>query len=333
MTRYYTSDIEGGRVKNPFKKLGKKIDRGMLDAARGFSEYNPITQIISDPTVSGAMRDIGQFTNDELLPGAVSIGIPVASQALGALGAMYGIPPEVTSGMTQSLLETYIPKQYQSDNPYVQQFSGALTAGMSGDPNAMANLQTGLSAQVSSDLYKGDKTTPTTQYQTQSNPYESFILKLLSKQGGLSSLVDTVNDDNDAQYKNSKLASDGDTMTNATPPYQQREGSAQALLGAGIKKKRGRPMKEIVRVEIIEKMPHQKFSGSKNASLDQLLSATSAKEDKEMKKALKDMIKSQSKALKSVGFGIGKPLKGSEEAKDWGRKMKEAREAKRKSKK
>ena len=88
-----------------------------------------------------------------------------------------------------------------------------------------------------------------------------------------------------------------------------------------MKKRRGRkPKKNILDEEIevyIKKKPsYKKFSHAKNSSLEQLLEAKADREEKEAKKAMKQLVEKQSKALTSLGFGVGRPKKGSQEAKD-----------------
>jgi hypothetical protein len=78
---------------------------------------------------------------------------------LGAVATTYGGPMagQVVQGMSQNLMEQYIPDKYQSKNKYVNMFGDALNQGigaMSGDvdPNAMMNLQNQFVNQVSKDL-------------------------------------------------------------------------------------------------------------------------------------------------------------------------------------
>lgn len=69
------------------------------------------------------------------------------------------------------------------------------------------------------------------------------------------------------------------------------------------KKKRGRPKKDkIKKVEIVKKLPYQKFSHAKNSSLEQLLQAKAEKEDLDIKNLNKDVLTKQKEILKLLGF-------------------------------
>lgn len=69
------------------------------------------------------------------------------------------------------------------------------------------------------------------------------------------------------------------------------------------KKKRGRPKKDkIKKVEIVKKLPYQKFSHAKNSSLEQLLQAKAEKEDLDIKNLNKDVLTKQKEIMKLLGF-------------------------------
>jgi hypothetical protein len=201
---------------------------------------------------------------------------------LGAVATTYGGPMagQVVQGMSQNLMEQYIPDKYQSKNKYVNMFGDALNQGigaMSGDvdPNAMMNLQNQFVNQVSKDLgpkpmkppkYQNRQAFLNTEYNTMpiwpeqmqykqpvynpENPYEDIMQQLYNKNYmSMSNLPPqptqeiNKNAENDALYKDANIINNADDMIIKMSPYQQTEGSVKGLLGAGIKtsKSRGRP--------------------------------------------------------------------------------------------
>jgi hypothetical protein len=339
MPRRKKPDVAGA-----FKKLGHDIDKGFKEkisrpANKEF--FKP-----AEKALQKAGAEIGKFTNEQLLPGVVSVGIPLAGTALGALGAEFGLPPEITSKLSENLLKEFIPKQYQSDNKYVGMISNAIDAGLSGDQNKAMQVGQDFLGSVSGDIgklvgkNKIKQSVPTSENFDPEDPYSDLMKQLISNYQTLpqNQQIDQQQDDSspvmpnqpnidynalsDAIYKGSDISNDADSLTITSPPYQQREGSSNGLLGAGIKKKRrGRKKKEeeeeeITEVYIKKKPTYKKFSHAKNSSLEQLLEAKADREDKEAKKAMKEMVDKQSRALTALGFGITKPQKGSQEMKD-----------------
>ena len=73
---------------------------------------------------------------------------------------------------------------------------------------------------------------------------------------------------------------------------------------------------EEIEIYTKKKPSYKKFSHAKNSALEQLLEAHSEREEKEAKKAMKNMVEKQTKALTAMGFGVGKVVKGSPEAKE-----------------
>jgi hypothetical protein len=310
------SEVEGGKINlgKEFKKIGRTLNKKVFKPAeRGFQT---------------AGKTLGRFTQKELLPAVKTIGIPMASGVAGAVGTMYGGPigGVMASQLTSGLLNQYVPNQ--SKNPYVGLAGDALSMGMfGGDPLEQMQLMGKMNKQISKDIIGSDK--PKGFVYNPDNPYEDLITQMMSKyQQPVQALPlpqpitkeqpEDLRDDFDAMYEESQLGKDADSMIVVKPPFQQREGSVQGLLGAGIKKKRGRPKKKkdvegIVKVEVIKSLPYKKFSGAKNSALDQLLEAKAEKEEKQAKKAMKEMVESQSKMLKALGYGL---KKGSKEAKE-----------------
>lgn len=214
--------IEGGKVnvKKQFRKASNKMNKG-------FTKVNPINALYQDKGFNKFGADVGKFTNNELLPAVVSTAIPLGSAALGMVGMSMGIPPELTAGMTQSLLEQYIPQQYQSNNPYVQALGSAMSMGLTGDadPYAMMNM----SNQLQQGVYKGS--TENQQHYNMPKSNDLYFNQEMKKQP----MQDVYpNDDNDALYNSAEMYDGGDEMKVVVPPYQQREGSSSALFGAGL---------------------------------------------------------------------------------------------------
>lgn len=395
MPRRKTEIIGGGRrkkkpdVAGAFKKLGHDIDKGFKEkisrpANKEF--FKP-----AEKALQKAGAEIGKFTNEQLLPGVVSVGIPLAGTALGALGAEFGLPPEITSKLSENLLKEFIPKQYQSDNKYVGMISNAIDAGLSGDQNKAMQVGQDFLGSVSGDIgklvgkNKIKQSVPTSENFDPEDPYSDLMKQLISNYQTLpqNQQMDQQQDDSspvmpnqpnidynalsDAVYKGSDISNDADSLTITSPPYQQREGSSNGLLGAGIKKKRrGRKKKEIIdditeykpkqgtlvkkenyvikqpkkkekkvkRVEIIHKLPYERFQHAENASLKQLLESHNLNEQKNLNKNVSDMAKYIKNDVENVkrnmetlqrerdfyrealGAGIKKPQKGSQEMKD-----------------
>ena len=331
------------------------IQGGKIKSMRGFTKaihsINPISQALHNKQIRKGMIDLGQFTNEQLLPAVVSTGIPVASSALGALAGMYGGPvaAQLAQQTSQNLMEKYIPQSHQSKNPYTQMLGDALSMGVTGDydPMEMYSLQNQFMGQVDKELtrhlqpkntYNPDNPFQDIIYST-ANAYRQYYIPEIKPE-------DNPNDDNDALYKNGKLGIGADSISFTSPPYQQREGSMVGMLGGdihfdinshnmrngrytmsgeGSKKKKKSKVKK---VEIVKRLPHQKFSHSENSSLEQLLEAQEEKKEKERKKKKDLLVEKQTKALTALGYGIEKPLKGSPEMKEKMAKLRAMRKKK-----
>lgn len=322
----------GGKIKNPIRGLNKAIT--------GLNKINPVMMAVKDPTLNKGMRQLGKFTNKELLPAVVSTGIPLASTALGALATMYGGPMagEMASSLSENLMKEYIPDRYQSKNKYVGLLSDAIQAGVSQDPNELLGVQSQFMDTVESDLARKKP-----RYDPE-NPYSDLMAQLQNKypqyyspppipqQTGTKQPEQIVENDN-AIYGNSELGEGADSLVIKTPPYQQKEGSVSGMLGGKLKKskkpKKSKVIEEEIEVYIKKKLPHKKFSHPKNSSLDQLLEAEAEKKEAKSKKAMEKMIEKQTKALTAMGFGVSKrPVKGSQEAKDKMAKLRAMRKKK-----
>lgn len=285
MPRRKTEIIGGGRRKKKpdiagaFKKLGHDIDKGFKEkisrpANKEF--FKP-----AEKALQKAGAEIGKFTNEQLLPGVVSVGIPLASTALGALGAEIGLPPEITSKLSENLMKEFIPKQYQSDNKYVGMISNAIDAGLSGDQNKAMQVGQDFLGSVSGDIgklvgkNKIKQSVPTSENFDPEDPYSDLMKQLISNYQTLpqNQQMDQQQDDStndisnqpnidynslsDAIYKGSDISNDADSLTITSPPFQQREGSSMGLLGAGIKKKRRGRKKKVID-DITEYKPKQR---------------------------------------------------------------------------
>ena len=262
---YEDYNMEGGDIfkdiKKGFnKKIAKPIEKKIIKpASKKF--FKPLEKGLQTAGI-----ELGKFTNEELLPAVVSTGIPLAGTALGTLGAMYGIPPEITSSLTENLLQEYIPKQYQSKNKYVGLLGDALNMGLSGnpDPRSMMDFGSKLTGAVSSDIFGKNKIknpVPTSEYYNPDEPYADLMMQLLSgyptsqtsqykssqepEQQSIQPQTIDYNSMTDAIYKTGELGEGSDSINITSPPYQQKEGSMTGLLGGGIKKRRGRPKKKV----------------------------------------------------------------------------------------
>jgi hypothetical protein len=322
-------------------KINKLVNKSKNIAKNAVNETD---EALHDRKFNNSLKKVGKIAQKQVLPAVVSTAIPLASTALGAVATTYGGPMagQMVQGMSQELMKQYIPDKYQSDNKYVNMFGDALNQGigaMNGDidPNAMMNLQNQFSGQVVNDLTKprgkhkqsqyypqpsnltsnfDAKEQPQYQYQrpvyNPDNPYEDLIQQLMNKSHGampsqiLEQAIDN-NAKNDALYKGAQISNDN--MTLSTPPFQQMEGNVQGLMGTGIKKKRGRPLKsdQVQRIqdkktnEYNRKMKKRSakypddddyplLTKSVNPSLDQYLGMHKYKEKRDRHKNLMEML-------------------------------------------
>jgi len=321
--------IKGGRIKKPksLKQIGREIDKGWKEkVARPANKqfFKP-----AEKALQNAGAEIGKFTNEKILPTVVSTGIPLASMALGALGTEFGIPPEITSQLSENLMKEFIPKQYQTDNKYVGMLGDALNMGISGkvDPNKAMELGGKFIGSLSSDITGKNKIsqqTPSSDYYEPENPYDDIIRQLISnyqtvpdkssnetlqsiQQPVQETVPQSVQQENDTTYSDGQIGDGSDSLTITKSPYEQKEGSPVGLLGAGIKKKRGRPKKHIIEVITKTQIPRKKFTHSKNKALDQLLEANMENEDKKHKNLINSMIEMQSRKLTRQGYNNANP--------------------------
>lgn len=265
MTRYYNS--------REFQQSGGKI--GIKKA------FGKVDDAFHNKKFVGAMKDVGKFAEKQILPTVVSTAIPLASTALGALATTYGGPMagEMASNLSSNMMEQYIPKKYQSKNPYVGMLGDALSMGASGemDPYQMQKLQGQFAGQVMKDITpKQPKYSPpdygsmdyTNNFQVRpniniplpprfqpnpENPYQDLMMQLMKNMGQpessekISSASDG-NAANDAIYGSAELGEGSDSITNKISPYQQKEGSLSGLMGSGIRRRN-----DIIKVEIVNK--------------------------------------------------------------------------------
>lgn len=331
MPRRKVNEIDGGKINigKEFKKIGRTLNKKVFKPTeKGFQT---------------AGKTLGRITNKELLPAVKTIGIPMASGVAGAVGTMYGGPigGVMASQLTSGLLNQYVPGQ--SKNPYIGLTGDALSMGMFGsDPMEEMQLMGKVNKQLSSDILGKDvpdyKPSMRPQYNP-NNPYEDLISQLYQKYNVptpapvppiVQPQPEDLRDDFDAMYGESELGDNADSMIVVKPPYQQREGSVQGLLGVGMlgagKKKRGRKKKipldydptepkkrrrgkkavevvniekeykpregkKVQRVEVIKYLPYEKFTHAPNDSLKQLLQATNERETREANKAMINVAK------------------------------------------
>jgi len=335
MPRRKQTNIEGGKLKSS-KQINREIRKGFKKHIE-----KPIDKAIIKPVenkVLPALGEMGGFmgdiTNDYLLPTVKSIGIPMASTVAGLAGNYAGGPivGELTSSLSNKLMKEYIPGQ--SKNKYVNMFGDAMGQALGGvmsgssDPMAVMNLGDSFMGNVVGDI-RGKK--PQKYIHDPEYPYDSLLSRMLSmndndyidsrpppnwnwedmytpeevaflKSRNAPKPTDNdPRDDNDAIYKDDQLGHDSDTIIQKYPPFQQIEGSSNGLLGAGFKKK-SKPKKQIHLVEIVERMPYQRYKHSKNIALAQYLENTKLKQDKERQNQIDDLTRRQSKYLKTQGF-------------------------------
>lgn len=243
------------------RKIDNKIDEAFHDKKfnKGLKSVGKYTKNKILPNVVSTAIPIASTALGAV---ATAYGGPMAGQA--------------TQSLSQNLMEQYIPKKYQSNNKYIGMFGDALSQGigaMNGDvdPNAMMDLQNRFTSQVSKDLTPKQKSYNNMSYYPQmpiqeyryerpeynpDDPYQDLIQQYnnqmamqqyyqqptqqMQNQPLISSEVSrnqTSNEDNDALYRNATIGPGVDSITNATPPFQQMEGSMKGLLGAGIRKR------------------------------------------------------------------------------------------------
>ncbi len=324
MSRVY---IDGGKIGKPksLKQIGRDINKKVIKPIEktGNKALNAIDKLA--PIAS----DIGQFTNKQLLPAITTIGMPIASTALGMAGEYLGGPlgGMAAESLSSNLMKEYIPKQYQSKNKYIQALGDTLgQAGKTAltgeiDPEAMMGTMTSL-------IPQGRRSAR--QNYNPENPYEDLLrfytrgfpeapdmmpTQSISQYDEPEQSKSSVTDGQDGIYSSGDIDATADSVKITKSPYEQKEGSTMGLLGGGIKKKKKKTKGEkIIKVEMIEKLPHQKFSHAKNSALDQLLSATKEKEEKQSKQDLRDMMKMQMEMLEDMGYekpkrGRGRPRK------------------------
>ena len=89
-------DVEstGGKIKNPFKKVGQAFSPKKINETFGKigTAVNPITYVSKIKGATNLMRQSGQLTDKYLLPAAVSAGLPLYYGAAGTAGMMLGGP-------------------------------------------------------------------------------------------------------------------------------------------------------------------------------------------------------------------------------------------------
>lgn len=129
MTRYFVEDptVQGGKVK--WGKVGKKIKEGAKTTGKVLKEGTTT----AGKEIKKGWKDATPVLMKEVLPAAVSMGIPITSAAFGALATMYGGPAAgmLAQQMTQTALQEGIPDKYQSDNKWVQmagQMAGSMAS-------------------------------------------------------------------------------------------------------------------------------------------------------------------------------------------------------------
>ena len=325
MTRYHTMPVNIENMHENMRGGAMGLNKLSRKTSNAMSKANPVTYAFKNKKLVNAMGDVGQFTQNKLLPAVVSTGIPLASTALGGLATMYGGPMagQMVSGMSQNLMEQYIPDKYQSNNKYIGLLGDAMAQAYDPDPMAMQQLGQKALGTVSKDLNR--LTAPKQQglsippappryiprppiMYNPDNPYQDLMMQSMKINQSLnpSEQLQPKTDNEDSVYIGSEVDASADNMKLTKPPYKQKEGSVSGLLGAGIKK-RGRPKKKMYeevyeKVEIYKRPPHKKFSHPKNSALDQLIEARELKEMKKAQKLQNKLAKGQIRKLKEMGY-------------------------------
>ena len=297
-----TQSQTGGKLK---VKSIKEINR---DIKKGWNKEiaKPLNQTFSKENMAKADK----FFKNEVAPELTTLAIPIASTLAGAAGGYFGGPLGATaaSALTQNLLQEYIPEKYQSKNKYTKLAANAVgqlsDAAISGDFNPLQAQQLGnefLGTLAGDIIGKPKGSTSTPEYHDGgATPYDDLMYQLMYNyytpkitqqqqdyQTNYNALTDAI-------YKDSAISPDADRVVIKSSPYQQREGDTRGLLGAGLKKKRGRkPGKtEVIhKVEIVKRRPYERYSHAPNLALRQLLESQEMKRDYEDRKSQRQLNK------------------------------------------
>lgn len=289
-------EIEGGKIKS-LKQIGRDMNKGFKKTVAV-----PLKKKVGRPANNAVFKpglrklgemgtQVGAFTNKELLPGAVTVGIPLAGAMVGTLGAMAGIPPQLTVPLTENLLKEYIPDQYQSKNKYVNMFASLPTMALTGDydEEQLDKMGRNFTSSVIGDVSKAIK--PKRNYD---NPYQDVIQQMMNNYPEQQQQYYNQLYDEQQQYEQQPQP---DTEIEQQLEHDENTANVSGLLGAGLKKKnkskkkpKHKEVEEEVEVYTKTKPSYKKYSYAKNSSLEQLLDAKADKEEKAHKKALKEMV-------------------------------------------
>jgi len=302
------------------------IDKAEKLAKNTYRQAAPVmNEAFNDPDVNKAVKRVANKTSKvikkEALPTAVTLGLPVAQMGATALGTYLTGNPMVGEKMGDfggKVAKGYIPDKYQSQNKYVNLLSegiGQIPGMMSGevDPQDMYNLGNEFMGNLQSDIFKGKKqgghdyNTPYDMEMEQiMNPFIPQSQSQSQSTANNQPLSYTQKTDNIANiptYTGDDDTYDDEIMIKTTP-FQQKEGSSMGLMGAGVRRKRGRPRKNetVMKVEIIKKSPSTKFSGARNKSLEQLLEANEYKQSQMTKKQMEQFMKRSGHLFDALGI-------------------------------
>lgn len=319
MTSYYHTmpiDVDNYQPRRQNRRYtGGKI--GVNKALSKINKANPINQAFKNKKLVNAMGDIGQFTQNKILPATVSVGIPLASTALGGLATMYGGPVagQMVGSLSQNLMEQYIPNKYQSNNKYVGLLGDALSMGLSGDIDP-------LQAQSLGQQFLGNVEGDIGKLMTPKNKHIDNYYNSMNYTNNMSTRPNVnlplpprppqYNPDNIYQdlmemmqkptEKNINKISDNSLDSN-----HQKQGSLSGLYGAGVKKRKSKKSKNedeeiITKVEVVKRPRHKKFSHAKNLALDQLIEANEHRKKSDTMKKAEELIERQTRMLKAMGY-------------------------------
>jgi hypothetical protein len=315
------------------KKINNKINEAMHD--RKFNNsLKKVGKIAKKQVLPAVVSTAIPLASTALGAVATAYGGPMAGQVVS--GMSENLMKEYIPDKYQSK-NKYVGMLGNAMNQGMNAMNGDF------DPNAMMDLQGQFASKASNDLslIETKKKQPLPQqqyYQPQyikpqydpENPYQDLMQQLVNKSHNLTSQNmssnnlyrqdisyddmedkpvtikgDSENTANDALYTNAQISSNNMTVTNS--PYQQKEGSSQALFGAGLKRRRAMTASQVQKLQDrktnkynkklkakIAKYPdddYPELSRAPNPSLEQYLGNTRRRTKKQTDKELIDLVR------------------------------------------
>lgn len=112
-------EVKGGKIKNPFKKVGKAFDKVGSTLAKGAEYANPMMWALKNKDTSNLMGQSGELTHDYLLPAVVSAGKPIYDATAMAASTMLTGNPVLGKVAADTMWNEMVakpgndPRQYQ----------------------------------------------------------------------------------------------------------------------------------------------------------------------------------------------------------------------------